>query len=46
MATNSEWRTINDAIAATGFEIDAPFSRAGMEEWRSTLEASLRVPAG
>lgn len=43
--TDSEWRTINNAIAATGFKVDAPFSRAGMEEWESTLTAALRVPA-
>lgn len=43
--TASEWRTINDAITATGFRVDAPFSRAGMEEWQSTLESALRIPA-
>lgn len=44
--TDSEWQTINNAITATGFEIDAPFSRAGMQEWQSSLEAGLRAPAG
>lgn len=43
--TDSEWQTINEAITATGFKINAPFSRGGMEEWRSSLEAALRVPA-
>ncbi|MCT7372677.1 hypothetical protein [Mycolicibacterium llatzerense] len=44
--TDREWRAINAAIEATGFKIDEPFSRGGMQEWQSTLEAALRLPAG
>lgn len=39
--TEDEWLTINRAIAATGFSVDEPWSRAGMGEWHATLEDAL-----
>lgn len=43
--TDSDWLTIDRAIAATGFEINAPAARAGSEGWQSTLESALRRSA-
>ncbi|WP_079632886.1 hypothetical protein [Mycobacteroides abscessus] len=43
--TGSEWQTLHDAIAATGFEVDDGRSLAGVKEWQSTLNAALRIPA-
>lgn len=39
--TDDEWRTIERAIAATGFKVDEPWSAAGMGEWQATLEHAL-----
>ncbi|MBN7314135.1 hypothetical protein [Mycobacteroides abscessus] len=40
--TKDEWLTIDRAIKATGFDINAAFSSSAVREWQSTLESGLR----
>ncbi|MUL61161.1 hypothetical protein B5P44_01005 [Mycobacterium sp. CBMA 213] len=43
--SDSDWVTIDRAIAATGFKVDEPVARAGSDGWQSTLESALRRSA-
>ncbi len=40
--TNDEWLTVDRAIKATRFDINAAFSSGAVTEWQSTLESALR----
>ncbi|RIS55378.1 hypothetical protein [Mycobacteroides abscessus] len=40
--TKDEWLTIDSAIKATGFDINAAFSSGAVREWQTTLESALR----
>ena len=41
--TASEWLGLDQAIAATGFNVNRPFERAAVGEWQSGLTAALRT---
>ncbi len=43
--TDSDWLTIDRAIAATGFKADDPRAQARSHGWQSTLDSALRRSA-